>query len=113
LFEARAAAQGGDPAAAAETPATEATGGAPGAGSVTSSTSVVIRGDHPAAAGLANVWLELRKPLTFLADTTPPAHRASRTVRTATTMKFRSTRTSAAESEQEAAEPGEEGEETA
>jgi hypothetical protein len=28
----------------------------------------VIRGDHPGAANLANVWLELRKTLDTLAD---------------------------------------------
>jgi ATP-dependent Clp protease ATP-binding subunit ClpC len=31
----------------------------------------VIRGDLPAAAGLAKVWLELRKTLTTLSETTP------------------------------------------
>jgi ATP-dependent Clp protease ATP-binding subunit ClpC len=35
--------------------------------------SSVIRGDYPAAAGLADVWEELRKTLTTLADTAPPA----------------------------------------
>jgi len=110
---AAAAARPGDPAEAApQTAAAEAADGDPAATSVT---STVIRGDHPAAAGLANVWLELRKTLAFLADTTPPAHRAthSRTVRAATTMKFSSTRTSAADSadtpaEESAPEPGEE-----
>jgi ATP-dependent Clp protease ATP-binding subunit ClpA len=96
----------------------QAAEGEPGAASVTSN---VIRGDHPAAAGLANVWLELRKTLVFLTDTTPPGHRASRTVRA--TLKSGSARTSAAEPAdapaEEAAEPGEgaaqpgEGEETA
>jgi ATP-dependent Clp protease ATP-binding subunit ClpA len=38
-----------------------------------SATATVIRGDHPAAAGLANVWLELRKTLATLADTNPPS----------------------------------------
>ena len=59
-------------------------------------TSTVIRGDHPAAAGLANVWLELRKTLAFLADTTPPARRISRrrTVRATASSKFSSPRTS-------------------
>jgi len=52
-------------------------GGDSGSESVTAS---VIRGDHPSAAGLANVWLELRKTLTALADTSP---RASRRVRVA------------------------------
>jgi ATP-dependent Clp protease ATP-binding subunit ClpA len=35
-------------------------------------TATVIRGDLPAAAGLADVWLELRKTLTTIAD--PEAH---------------------------------------
>ena len=47
----------------------------PGAASVT---ATVIRGDHPAAAGLANVWLELRKTLSTLADTTPPSAHPAR-----------------------------------
>jgi ATP-dependent Clp protease ATP-binding subunit ClpA len=100
-------------AAAAETlpgeaPAAEAEHGDSGTASVT---STVIRGDHPAAGGLANVWLELRRTLTFLADTTPPAHR-TRTV-PASTAKFGSARTSAAEpadtpAEETTPEPGEE-----
>ena len=109
----QAAASAGDPAAAsaggqaggpAETPAAQATDGDSGAVSVTAS---VIRGDHPAAAGLANVWLELRKTLAFIADTTPPAHR-TRTIRTTSTTKFssRATSTSSATSAAEpAAEP--------
>jgi ATP-dependent Clp protease ATP-binding subunit ClpA len=36
-----------------------------------SATSTVIRGDHPAAANLAKVWLELRKTLATLASVTP------------------------------------------
>ena len=72
-------------------------------------TSTVIRGDHPAAAGLANVWLELRKTLTFLADTTPPAHRTvrGRTVPATSTLRFRAkpADTLAAET---APEPGDE-----
>jgi len=39
-----------------------------------SATSTVIRGDLPLAAGLANVWLELRKTLNTIAD--PAAGRA-------------------------------------
>jgi ATP-dependent Clp protease ATP-binding subunit ClpC len=106
---AAAAASAGDVAApAAETPAATAADG----GSETASvTSTVIRGDHPAAAGLANVWLELRKTLAFLADTTPPASR-TRIVRATASPKFGSTRTSAADPAEETAEPGE-GEETA
>jgi len=38
----------------------------------------VIRGDLPAAATLANVWLELRDTLAILAGTTPPAAPARR-----------------------------------
>jgi ATP-dependent Clp protease ATP-binding subunit ClpA len=41
-------------------------------GTGTSATTTVIRGDHPAAASLADVWLELRKSLTKIADTAPP-----------------------------------------
>jgi len=33
-----------------------------------SATATVIRGDHPAADGLANVWLELRETLNTIAD---------------------------------------------
>jgi Clp amino terminal domain, pathogenicity island component len=36
-----------------------------------SATGSVIRGDHPAAAGLADVWLELRRTLATLASVTP------------------------------------------
>jgi ATP-dependent Clp protease ATP-binding subunit ClpA len=108
-----AAAQAGDLAAAtegsaaeasvAEGPAAEAEHVDSGTASVT---STVIRGDYPAAAGLANVWLELRKTLTFLADTTPPARR-TRIVRATASSKFSSTRTSAADPAEETAEPEE------
>jgi ATP-dependent Clp protease ATP-binding subunit ClpA len=37
-------------------------------GTGTSATTTVIRGDHPAAASLAGVWLELRKSLIKIAD---------------------------------------------
>jgi ATP-dependent Clp protease ATP-binding subunit ClpC len=68
---AAAAAQAGDLAATtSEIPAAGVADGDSGDASVSAS---VIRGDHPAAAGLANVWLELRKTLTFLAETTPPS----------------------------------------
>jgi len=118
--KAAAMAQADDLAAAAETSAAETSAAETStpAGSAVeadhedagaaSVTSTVIRGDHPAAAGLANVWLELRKTLAFLADTTPPARR-TRIVRTTASSKFGSTRTDPAE---ETAEPGE-GEETA
>jgi ATP-dependent Clp protease ATP-binding subunit ClpA len=42
-----------------------------------STTTTVIRGDNPHAAGLANVWLELRKTLNTLAD---PSARTRRVV---------------------------------
>jgi ATP-dependent Clp protease ATP-binding subunit ClpA len=105
-----AAARAGNRAASAtETPAAAAAG----SGSETASvTSTVIRGDHPAAANLANVWLELRKTLAFLADTTPPARRASRTIRATSNLKFSAKRTSEADPAEEAADP-DEGEETA
>ena len=115
-----AAAQAGDLAAATEGSAAEASvaeGSAAEAEHVDSGTasvtSTVIRGDHPAAAGLANVWLELRKTLAFLADTTPPARR-TRIVRATTSSKFGSTRafTSSPEPAEETTAPGE-GEETA
>jgi ATP-dependent Clp protease ATP-binding subunit ClpA len=60
----------GEPAEGTESPAEES-GDA-------STASRVIRGDHPAAAGLADVWLELRRTLTTLAGATPPP-RARRT----------------------------------
>jgi ATP-dependent Clp protease ATP-binding subunit ClpA len=112
---AAAAAQADDlSAAAAETLIEEASSidaenGNSGAASVT---STVIRGDHPGAAGLANVWLELRKTLTALADTTPSARR-TRIVRATAGSKFSSTRTSTAEptdspAEETTPEPGEE-----
>jgi ATP-dependent Clp protease ATP-binding subunit ClpC len=104
-----AATQAGDLATASEGSAAEAENGDSGPASVT---STVIRGDHPAAAGLANVWLELRKTLAFLAETAPPARR-TRTVRATASTKFSSTRTSTAEpadspAEETTPEPGEE-----
>ena len=95
-------------AALDQTAAAEAEHAGSGTASVTAN---VIRGDHPAAAGLANVWLELRKTLTFLADTTPPAPR-TRIVRATGSAKSGSTRTSPADPAEEAVEP-DEGEETA
>ncbi len=50
----------GEEAAGEESPGDKAGG--------TSATATVIRGDNPHAAGLANVWLELRKTLSTLAD---------------------------------------------
>jgi ATP-dependent Clp protease ATP-binding subunit ClpA len=85
-----AAAQGGEPAgeaaageasageaAVGEATASEAPAGEAGAEG-TSATASVIRGDLPGAAGLANVWLELRDTLAVLAGTTPPAARRTR-----------------------------------
>jgi len=46
-------------------------------GTGTSAPSTVIRGDHPAAASLAAVWLELRKSLTKIADTASPSPSSS------------------------------------
>jgi ClpA/ClpB-like protein len=57
----------GDPAEGADSPAAESAS--------PSATSRVIRGDHPAAAGLADVWLELRNTLATLAGATPPPTR--------------------------------------
>ncbi|HEY5394422.1 MAG TPA: Clp protease N-terminal domain-containing protein [Trebonia sp.] len=50
---------------AADTPGVGQTEGAPAGGSATTS---VIRGDHPAAASLADVWRELRNSLAKIAD---------------------------------------------
>ena len=50
---------------AADTPGAGQTEGAPAGGSATTS---VIRGDHPAAASLADVWRELRNSLAKIAD---------------------------------------------
>jgi Clp amino terminal domain, pathogenicity island component len=58
-------------AAGVDSPGTEA-GTATGRATAT---STVIRGDNPHAAGLANVWLELRETLTTLADPARPARR--------------------------------------
>ena len=48
---------------------------AEGAGS--SATTTVIRGDHPAAASLAAVWLELRKSLAKIAEAASPSSSAA------------------------------------
>jgi len=66
----RAAAQGEGGDAEAEP---EAEAEAEGEGE--SATSRVIRGDNPHAAGLASVWLELRKTLDNLVDPTEPTRR--------------------------------------
>ncbi|TVZ06045.1 Clp protease [Trebonia kvetii] len=62
----------------------EAEDGEPATGESASpaATSRVIRGDHPAAAGLADVWVELRKTLATLAGVpAPPPRRRTRVVR--------------------------------
>jgi ATP-dependent Clp protease ATP-binding subunit ClpA len=46
-------------------------------GTGTSATTTVIRGDHPAAASLAGVWLELRTSLTKIANTASPSPSSS------------------------------------
>jgi hypothetical protein len=127
LDRAAAAGHAGDLAAAAETSTASATEDSAAEGSAAeaehvdsgtaSVTSTVIRGDHPAAAGLANVWLELRKTLAFLADTAPPGPGTGRGRTVRATSTFRSARTSKAvltdtPAEETAPEPGE-GEETA
>jgi len=63
----------------------EATGSQAGEPASTSVTSHVIRGDLPVAAGLADVWLELRKTLGTLAGATPPPPR--RRTRVATSVR--------------------------
>jgi ATP-dependent Clp protease ATP-binding subunit ClpA len=67
-----------------------------------SATATVIRGDNPHAAGLANVWLELRKTLNTLAD---PASRPQRTVIAVRSRDFPGPAEPTQESESE--EPGE------
>jgi ATP-dependent Clp protease ATP-binding subunit ClpA len=112
---AAAAAQAGDLAAAQTAPGEDpAAGDANGESGAASVAASVIRGDHPAAAGLANVWLELRKTLTRLADTNPPAQRTSR----ASTVHPTGTSTYAPKlpdtsTEGTTPEPTQEGEETA
>jgi len=109
---AAAAAQAGDlAAAAAETAAAETAPGEAQAAEAdhvdsgtASVTSTVIRGDHPAAAGLANVWIELRKTLAFLADTTPPSVRRTKIVARPPTEH----RTAAEPAEEATSDPGEE-----
>jgi ATP-dependent Clp protease ATP-binding subunit ClpC len=62
----------------------EAEDGEPATGESASpaAASRVIRGDHPAAAGLADVWVELRKTLATLAGVpAPPPRRRTRVVR--------------------------------
>ncbi len=51
--------------------AAEAEGEAAGSAAEAPAAPTVIRGDLPAAVGLAKVWLELRKTLTTLAETRP------------------------------------------
>jgi ATP-dependent Clp protease ATP-binding subunit ClpC len=51
--------------------AAEVEGEAGGSPAAAPAATTVIRGDLPAAAGLAKVWLELRKTLATLAETTP------------------------------------------
>ena len=60
------------PAPGSEEPAGEATPGEGDSEGAHATATRVIRGDLPAAAGLANVWLELRDTLAILAGTTPP-----------------------------------------
>jgi ATP-dependent Clp protease ATP-binding subunit ClpC len=60
-------ASNGEPAEATEPLAEES--------AAQSAASHIIRGDHPAAAGLADVWLELRRTLAELAGANPPAAR--------------------------------------
>ena len=59
--------------ASAEQGADDKSGGIGGAGAGDSATTTVIRGDHPAAASLAAVWLELRNSLAKIADSASPS----------------------------------------
>jgi ATP-dependent Clp protease ATP-binding subunit ClpA len=59
--------------ASAEPGEDDKSGGTGEAGAGDSATTTVIRGDHPAAASLAAVWLELRKSLAKIADVASPS----------------------------------------
>jgi len=83
---ARATAEAAAAAAAAEAAGEESTGAAgaespAGAAGEASAEDTVIRGDLPDAAGLADVWLELRKTLNTLADPVAHARRVAVAVR--------------------------------
>jgi ATP-dependent Clp protease ATP-binding subunit ClpA len=52
-------------------------GGTAEEGAGSSATTTVIRGDHPAAASLAGVWLELRKSLAKIAEAASPSSSAA------------------------------------
>jgi ATP-dependent Clp protease ATP-binding subunit ClpA len=52
--------------------------GTDGEAGIEGTTVTAIQGDLPAAATLANVWLELRDTLAIVAGTTPPGARARR-----------------------------------
>jgi len=75
----RDAAEAGDAAGPGEASTGETVAGAGGAGK--SAAGSVIRGDHPAAAGLADVWLELRQTLVTLASVTPDKPEGARAKR--------------------------------
>jgi ATP-dependent Clp protease ATP-binding subunit ClpA len=63
--------------AAVNGPAETVGAGETAEGTGTSATTTVIRGDHPAAASLADVWLELRNSLTKIANTASPSPSSS------------------------------------
>jgi ATP-dependent Clp protease ATP-binding subunit ClpA len=73
-----------------------------------SATATVIRGDHPAAAGLASVWQELRKTLATLADTDSPSPRPKQ-VKVARELKYKGGETVLDELPQELGEADEAG----
>ena len=76
---AAAAQSAGEASPGEEAAGEEVTAGEPSGeeANTASTTTTVIRGDNPHAAGLANVWLELRKTLNTLAD---PSARTRRVV---------------------------------
>ena len=76
---AAAAQSAGEASPGEEAASEEVTAGEPSGeeANTASTTTTVIRGDNPHAAGLANVWLELRKTLNTLAD---PSARTRRVV---------------------------------
>jgi ATP-dependent Clp protease ATP-binding subunit ClpC len=86
---------------AGQTAAEEGEGGEPATGESAgpSAASHVIRGDHPAAAGLADVWVELRNTLAALAGATaPPSRRRTRAFRYSGSSKLLAESAESAES---------------
>ena len=96
---------GGAPAREADDETGEGTESPAGEPGGASATSRVIRGDHPAAAGLADVWLELHNTLATLAGGTPP-HPRGRRVRFVRNLRPGETFVETAGGEPETDDPG-------